>query len=88
MALIGNHNFELIEHHSSKGRHLHAQHNDVCGIHLALRVSGIDEVFRRVKTLELEQTTAEPYTAHELGDYKAFFLRDPNGVQIEIGQVK
>ncbi|GKT24596.1 VOC family protein [Acidovorax sp. SUPP3334] len=87
MARIGNRNFELIEHHSSKGRHLYAHHNDVCGIHLAFMVSDIDEVFRRVKALGLEPTTAEPYTAHELGGYKAFFFRDLNGVQIEIGQI-
>ena len=34
MVRIGNRNFELIEHHSSKGKHLFAHHNDVCGIHL------------------------------------------------------
>jgi len=87
MARIGNRNFELIEHHSSKGRHLYAHHNDVCGIHLAFMVPDIDEVFRRVKALGLEPTIAEPYTAHELGGYKAFFFRDLNGVQIEIVQV-
>lgn len=32
MARIGNRSFELIEHHSSKGKHLVANHNDVCGI--------------------------------------------------------
>ena len=87
MARIGNQNFELIEHHSSKGRHLFAYHNDVCGIHLAFMVQDIDEVFRRVNTLGIVPTTSEPYTALELGGYKAFFFRDLNGVQVEIGQV-
>ncbi len=87
MARIGHRNFELIEHHSSKGRHLVAHHNDVCGIHLAFMVQDIDDVFRRVKGLGIEPTTSEPYTAHELGGYKAFFFRDLNGMQVEVGQV-
>ncbi|WP_394706518.1 VOC family protein [uncultured Hydrogenophaga sp.] len=87
MARIGNRNFELIERHSFKGRHLYEHHNDVCGNHLAFMVSDIDDVFRRMKALGLEPTIAEPYTAHVLGGYKAFFFRDPNGAQIEIGQV-
>ncbi len=87
MARIGNRNFELIERHNSKGKHLLANHNDVCGIHLAFMVDDIDDVFLRVKELGLEPTTSAPYTAHELGGYKAFFFRDLNGVQIEIGQM-
>lgn len=87
MARIGNRNFELIEHLGSKGKHLVANHNDVCGIHLAFMVNDIDDVFLKVKNLGLEPTTAQPYTAQELGGYKAFFFRDLNGVQIEIGQV-
>lgn len=87
MVRIGNRSFELIEHHSSKGRHLVANHNDVCGIHLAFMVADIENVFQQVKALGIEPTTVEPYTAQELGGYKAFFFRDLNGVQIEIGQV-
>lgn len=87
MVRIGHRSFELIEHHSSKGRHLYAYHNDVCGIHLAFMVDDIDAVFQRVKAMGVEPTTSEPYTANELGGYKAFFFRDLNGVQIEIGQV-
>lgn len=87
MVRIGNRAFELIEHLSSKGKHLVANHNDICGIHLAFMVSDIDEVFRKVKNLGIEPTTVQPYTANELGGYKAFFFRDLNGVQIEIGQV-
>lgn len=87
MARIGNRSFELIEHHSSKGKHLVANHNDVCGIHLAFMVTDIEDVFKRVKALGIEPTTVQPYTAHELGGYKAFFFRDLNGIQIEIGQV-
>lgn len=87
MTRIGNQNFELIEHHSSKGQHLFAHHNDVGGIHLAFMVQDIDDVFHRVKTFGIEPTTSEPYTALELGGYKAFFFRDLNGVQVEIGQV-
>ncbi len=87
MARIGNRSFELIEHHSSKGRHLVGNHNDVGGIHLAFMVDNIDEVYSKVKALGLEPTTQQPYTATELGGYQAFFFRDLNGVQIEIGQV-
>lgn len=87
MVRIGDRNFELIEHHASKGRHLVANHNDVCGIHLAFMVDNIDEVFQQVLKLQLQPTTAAPYVAQELGGYKAFFFRDLNGVQIEIGQV-
>ncbi|WKB50626.1 VOC family protein [Eleftheria terrae] len=87
MVRIGNRSFELIEHLSSKGRHLVANHNDVCGIHLAFMVSDIEDIYQRVKTLGIEPTTRAPYTATDLGGYKAFFFRDPNGVQIEIGQV-
>jgi len=87
MARIGHRNFELIEHHSSKGQHLVANHNDVCGIHLAFMVDDIEDVFQRVTALGLEPTTSQPYTAPDLGGYKAFFFRDLNGIQIEIGQV-
>ncbi len=87
MARIGQRNFELIEHHTSKGRHLLASHSDVCGIHLAFMVEDIEGVFQRVKALGIDPTTPEPYTANELGGYKAFFFRDLNGVQVEIGQV-
>ncbi|MFB9244574.1 VOC family protein [Massilia antarctica] len=87
MARIGNRNFELIEHIGSKGRHLVANHNDVCGIHLAFMVDDIDDVFQKVTQLGLETTTEQPYVATELGGYQAFFFRDLNGVQIEIGQV-
>lgn len=87
MVRIGNRSFELIEHHSSKGRHLVANHNDVCGIHLAFMVSDIDDAYCRVKACGIEPTTPQPYTAHELDGYRAFFFRDLNGVQIEIGQV-
>ena len=87
MVRIGNRNFELIEHHSSKGKHLMGYHNDVCCIHLAFMVDNIDDVFQQVKALGVEPTTAQPYTAHELEGYRAFFFRDPNGIQVEIGQV-
>jgi glyoxylase I family protein len=87
MVRIGDRSFELIEHHDSKGRHLMARHNDVCGIHLAFMVDNIEEVFRHVVRLDLQPTTSAPYTAQELGGYKAFFFRDLNGVQVEIGQV-
>ena len=87
MVRIGNRTFELIEHHSSKGRHLVASHNDVGGIHLAFMVNNIDDAFNDVKALGIEPTTALPYTAIELGGYRAFFFRDINGIQIEIGQV-
>ncbi|MEG4634744.1 VOC family protein [Microcoleus sp. AR_TQ3_B6] len=87
MVRIGNRNFELIEHHSSKGRHLVANHNDVCGIHLAFMVNDIDDVFKRVKALGIEPTTKQPYATNQLGGYRAFFFRDLNGVQIEVGQV-
>lgn len=87
MVRIGNRAFELIEHLGSKGRHLVANHNDICGIHLAFMVNDIDDVFRRVKALGCEPTTSQPYTAHDLGGYQAFFFRDLNGVQIEVGQI-
>lgn len=82
MARIGNRNFERVDHFSSKGQHPVGNHIDVCGIHLAFIVDDIDAVFAQVKALG-----AEPTTATELGGYKAFFLRDLNGVQVEIGQV-
>jgi glyoxylase I family protein len=88
MVRIGNRAFELIEHLKSKGRHLIANHNDVCGIHLAFMVENIDEIYREVQNLGLKPTTAQPYEAESLGGYKAFFFRDLNGVQIEIGQNK
>lgn len=88
MVRIGNRAFELIEHLKSKGRHLIANHNDVCGIHLAFMVENIDEIYRAVQSLGLKPTTAQPYVAEDLGGYKAFFFRDLNGVQIEIGQNK
>lgn len=87
MVHIGARAFELIEHFGSKGRHLVANHNDVCGIHLAFMVSDIEDIFQRVKSMGLQPTTERPYTAKDLGGYKAFFFRDLNGVQIEIGQV-
>ena len=87
MVRIGNRVFELIEHLGSKGRHLVANHNDICGIHLAFMVGNIEDVYRRVKALGFEPTTDQPFTAHNLGGYKAFFFRDLNGVQIEVGQV-
>jgi catechol 2,3-dioxygenase-like lactoylglutathione lyase family enzyme len=87
MVRIGNRAFELIEHLGSKGRHLVANHNDVCGIHLAFMVHDIDDVFGRVKALGYQPTTERPFTATNLGGYQAFFFRDLNGVQIEVGQV-
>ncbi|WP_428424284.1 VOC family protein [Methylibium sp.] len=87
MVRIGNRAFELIEHLGSKGRHLVANHNDVCGIHLAFMVSDIEDIYQRVKNMGLQPTTARPYKAPDLGGYQAFFFRDLNGVQIEIGQV-
>ncbi|MFM6907011.1 MAG: VOC family protein [Acinetobacter tjernbergiae] len=87
MARIGGCSFELIEHHTSKGQHLVANHNDVCGIHLAFMVNNIEEIFEQVKKLGIKPTTDAPYTASELDDYKTFFFRDLNGVQVEIGQV-
>lgn len=87
MVRIGNRAFELIEHLGSQGRHLVANHNDVCGVHLAFMVSDIEDVYRRVKELGMAPTTDRPYEAEELGGYKAFFFRDLNGIQIEIGQV-
>ena len=86
MVKIGERNFELVEHGSSVGRHLVANHNDVCGIHLAFMVEDIDSIYQQVKSLGIEPRT-EPYTAHDLGGYQAFFFRDINGFQIEIGQV-
>ena len=85
MVAIGGRTFELIEHFSSKGRHLLAKHNDVCGIHLAFMVPNIEEVYEKVKNLGIKPITS-PYTAESLDGYKAFFFRDINGIQIEIGQ--
>lgn len=87
MVNIGKRSFELIEHLGSKGKHLVANHNDVCGIHLAFMVSDIDAIYQRIKELGIEPTTQQPFTAHDLGGYKTFFFCDINGVQIEIGQV-
>lgn len=87
MVRIGQRDFELIEHHSSKGRHIISQHNDSGGIHLAFMVDNIDEVFARVKAMGITPTTEQPYTARELEGYRAFFFRDINNVQIEIGQI-
>lgn len=86
MVRIGKRSFELVEHLSSKGNHLVANHNDTCGIHLAFMVEDIESIYQQVKSLGIEPRTA-PYTAHDLGGYKAFFFRDINGFQIEIGQV-
>ncbi|MGX0891167.1 glyoxylase I family protein [Pseudomonas sp. ADAK2 TE3594] len=87
MVRIGRRDFELIEHYSSKGRHVVTNHNDAGGIHLAFMVENIDEIFERVTALGLKPTTDKPYTARELGGYQAFFFRDINDVQIEIGQI-
>jgi hypothetical protein len=86
MVNIGNRSFELVEHFSSKGQHLIANHNDAGGIHLAFMVKNIDEVFEQVISIGIEPRTT-PYTASDLDGYKAFFFRDINGFQVEIGQV-
>lgn len=86
LANIGSRSFELVEHSSSKGKHFIANHNDAGGIHLAFMVEDIEAVYLQVKSLGIEPRT-KPYTAHDLGGYKAFFFRDINGFQIEIGQL-
>lgn len=87
MVRIGRRDFELIEHYSSKGKHIVTHHNDSGGIHLAFMVNNIDEIFARVKAMGITPTTEEPYTARELEGYRAFFFRDINDIQIEIGQL-
>jgi len=84
---IGDRNFELIEHHSSRGRAIIGNHNDVGGVHLAFMVEDIDRAFEAVKELGLIPTTKSPYTSQQLGGYRAFFFRDTNGFQVEVGQL-
>lgn len=87
MVRIGNQSLELIEHHSSKGVHIIANHNDVGGVHLAFMVQDITLAFGAITAMGIKTTTNEPYDALELDGYKSFFFRDINGIQVEVGEV-
>lgn len=86
---IGNTILELIEYEQPKGEPYKQQNNDVGAIHIAFEVDDIQELYQTLQDKGVE-FNAPPYTfteddgaPHVVGATFAY-LRDPDGIQLEI----
>ncbi len=86
---INNTILELIEYERPKGEPFNRNNNDIGSIHIAFEVDDIDEIYNRLRGKGVE-FNAEPYTFTEDDGAEAVvgatfaYLKDPDGIQLEI----
>jgi catechol 2,3-dioxygenase-like lactoylglutathione lyase family enzyme len=82
---VGNTVWELVEYTSPVGERTRPNHNDIGGMHACLEVADIVQAMRQLSEAGVE-VPDDPLEipAGPLAGAKLVYVRDPNGVQLEV----